>query len=248
MATSRDVAIVRGCTLNDQVSRNDSAGRAQGRAAVLGSRKLHIVHHVVKWLSDSANLIALASIVVACAAAVYARSSAQSAKRAYNLALEQNARRDPRLTLYQSDALSLNSLGSVKVAISVTIANPTDIDNSVARAELAVSYHRSDGRTTVINIPAATDSAELLPGVSDIFCHTINVPSHQVVAGWFVFELPKMILHDCTIDSYSLSVEDSHQRSTALPNLLVRESFASGGIAHSDVQEEESTTNNRTPG
>ena len=108
----------------------------------------------IHWFSSSSNSIALASLTIALASVVYARNSAKISKRSYDLAELQDSRRDPRLKLYLSDAYSFTSGDHAVIAISITLSNPTDIDNSIARAELGVTYHRKGGQPVRMSSPS----------------------------------------------------------------------------------------------
>jgi hypothetical protein len=177
------------------------------------------------WFTSSANLISLGSILIALASAVYARSSVKVAKRSYELAAVQDARRDPKLSLYLADSYALISKENVAIAISVTVSNPSDIDNSVKRAELCVAYHRQDEKSIVMKIPSTSTAPHSLADVSGVLDPPVSLLSHQSVAGLLIFEPPAMILRGSVIDEYSLHITDSHEMTVSLANITVRESF-----------------------
>jgi hypothetical protein len=188
---------------------------------------LHTAHHLIDWFKNSSNVIALASAVVAGASGLYAGSSAKSARKTYRLTLAQDARRDPNLIVYLSDARILTSHKGTKAEVSITITNPTDIDNSVTRAELQVTYRRSGGPATKINITSSS-TVSILPSTEQAVLDVpVGVPSHQAIAGQLTFLLPAMILHDCAIDNYSLSLHDTHQKETKILNLFIGSSVGS---------------------
>ncbi len=180
-----------------------------------------------EWWKNPATLIALVSALVALASALFTASSARTAKNTYRLAAEQDARREPQLTPYLSDAHILSSGSRTEAAISITVTNRSDIDNSIARAELAVEYHRDNDRATTIKIPSNNDTSGL-PLTSDNLLYVPNdISSHQTIAGWLVFSMPEWLLRDCVIDNYSLSIYDSNEEVATLPDLLLRQSFDS---------------------
>lgn len=179
--------------------------------------------HPSEWYTNAALLIAIASAVLSLVSVVFTRSMARSAKKTYQLGIMQDARREPELTLYLVDAQSFRAGKRAEIAISVTASNPTDIDNSLVRAELGVEYHRSDQQAIVIKVPS-TEEHGTIPGFTPPKILSIPLPisAHQSAAGWLMFKLPE-ILSDGVIDRYFLLVEDSHQKTTTLANLFVRE-------------------------
>jgi hypothetical protein len=189
---------------------------------------MQAIQHHVNWFTSSSNLISLGSIAIAFASAVYARSMAKISKRSLELAEQQDSRREPKLSLYLSDAYALISNDSTVIAVSITVTNPTDIDNSIARAELSITYHRKEGQAIRMSIPPTRGDPERTYHVSNLLSPPVSIPSHQSVAGLLIFELPAIILADSNIvDEYTLSVEDSHEKTVTLDNLTVRESFES---------------------
>jgi hypothetical protein len=179
--------------------------------------------HPAEWYTNAALLISISSAVLSLVAAFYTRSMAQSTKKAYQLAARQDARREPELALYLVDAQSFRSGERIEVAVSVTASNPTDIDNSLVRAELGIEYHRSDRQAIVLKI-APTEESSTIPGFTPQKTLSIPLPisAHQSAAGWLIFKLPPL-LSGSVIDHYFLLVEDSHQKTTTLANLFIRE-------------------------
>lgn len=180
----------------------------------------------MEWWKNPVTLIALASALVALASAAYAASSARTAKKAYRLTLKQDAQRKPLLIPYLSSAHILTSRTKIEVAISITVANPSDIDNSIAQAELVVEYSKGSNRTTTIRIPPDNHTSAFSLGSDSLLCIPKSIPSHQTIAGWLVFSIPDWVRQTYDIDSYSLSIYDSHQKITTLSNLLVLESYS----------------------
>jgi len=191
-----------------------------------------------EWWKDPATLIALAAAIIALASAVYSASSARTAKKAYRLAAEQDARRNPQLIPYLSDAYIVISDTKTETAVSVTLANRSDIDNSIARAELVVEYHRDDNRITTLRIPPTEDISGLPLKSENLLDIPRAIPSHQTVVGWLVFSIPKWILQDTVIDSYALSIYDSYEKTATLSNLMFRQSF-SYSKEHKDDERQE---------
>jgi hypothetical protein len=177
------------------------------------------------WFKSSSNLIALGSVIFAFAAAAYARSMAVSAKKSYDLARSQEARREPKLSLHLADAYGFRSADRTIIAVSINVFNRTDIDNSVARAELAITYHRDKGHAVRMNVAALPEIPRELDVTTKPISLPIGVPSHQSIAGLLLFELPAQLLKGSILDDYTLSVLDSHEKVAELTNLMVREVF-----------------------
>jgi hypothetical protein len=111
------------------------------------------------------------------------------------------------------------------VAIAITISNPTDIDNSIARAELIVTYHKQEGESIRLSVASTTSSAAKISGAGDFLDPPVAVPSHQTVAGVLLFEPSDIILDNGAIDDYSLAIMDSHGESITMTVLIIRETF-----------------------
>jgi hypothetical protein len=176
---------------------------------------------------NPATFIALASAIVALASAVYTASYARTAKKTYRLMVEQDARRNPHLIPYLSDAYIHTSKTGAEAAISITVTNPSDIDNSIARIELLIKYRRDKDRGTVIKIPPSDHVTGLPLKSENLLQIPRGISSHQIVAGWLAFIVPEWITHGSLIDSYSLSIYDSHGEIATLTDLTLRQSFES---------------------
>lgn len=204
---------------------SSNRGKVDHIPSVVGEA-LRTVQHHIDWFTNIPTLIALGSALVALVSALYTVSMAKSARKAYELAARQDSRREPRLAVYLSDAQSLKPADRFEIAISITVANPTDIDNSVTRAELGVTYHRLDGRPITARLSPSADSDTRTLAMQRTLDIPASISSHQSMAGWLRFELPDMLVVDCVIDNYSLLLEDSHQRSTTIDSLFVREGLS----------------------
>jgi hypothetical protein len=180
----------------------------------------------IHWFSSSANSIAFASLAIAFVSAVYARRSAKISKRSLDLAELQDSRHAPKVNLYLSDAYSFTSEDHSVIVISITLTNPTDVDNSIIRAELGVSYHRMGGQSIKMKIASLPATSTALTTIADTLNAPITVPSHQSIAGLLVFEPPSMILKESVVDEYSLILSDSHDKALTRPDITVRESFS----------------------
>jgi|SRR5450756_888157 len=188
---------------------------------------MHSILHHADWFKSSSNLISLGSVIFALLAAAYARSSAISAKRSYKLSATQDSRRTPTLSLYLADCYSYVSQDHIVVAIAITISNPTDIDNSIARAELVVTYHKQEGQSVRLNVTSTTTASAQISGVRKSLDPPAAVPSHQSIAGLLLFEPPAIILGNSVIDDYSLTIMDSHEEFVTMAGLTIRETFTS---------------------
>lgn len=186
---------------------------------------MHAILHHLDWFTSSSNLISLGSVIVALASAAYARNSAVSSKRSYELAALQDARRSPKFVLYLSDCYSRFLEDHTVIATSLTVSNPTDIDNSIVRAELVITYHKQEGQQIKMIIASTATVPDLISGVTNLLNTPAPVPSHQSTAGVLLFEPPAAILRNSVIDSYSLNILDSHETIATMADLTVREVF-----------------------
>jgi len=183
--------------------------------------------HGLQEAVSSLDIKAAANILSALAAWValfLSFSNARAAKSALALAREQDRRRQPKVIPYLADSYFLRTTNSRIFACSISITNPTDIDNSLVRTELEVSYDTPGGLEATVRIPAAPALVSQLGGYcGNVIAVPQPVEAHKAVAGWLLFELKHSLLSGGRPDAFSVVLEDSHGLETRLDPGLSRQ-------------------------
>jgi hypothetical protein len=173
-------------------------------------------------------LIALISLAIAFWSAKSARNSAKLSKRSHDLAELQDSRRSPKLTLRLSNAYWLAFENPRVIVMSITLSNPTDVDNSIASAELAVRYRMDDNQTVTARIAPLRAAPVSFANATEVLAPPVTVPSHQSVAGLLMFELSTAMHVDWLMNNhpYSLILLDGHDRTIEYPDIQVHDPFS----------------------
>jgi hypothetical protein len=173
------------------------------------------------WISGLALLVSICS-------AFFSWRSGRNSARALAISENQEKRRQPQLGIY----LVVNGFRRLVpkrqlFGFLVSISNPTDINNSVARAELKITYIMENEVSASCRIqhnPALEDDigSDTAPSAS-VFMLPLRVDAHQTASGWFVFALDNNVIGKGTVDSHSLILEDTHGVSTETDPIMVRQ-------------------------
>jgi hypothetical protein len=175
---------------------------------------------------DPTLLIALASVLIAGWSLLYSRRGVKTAQHAYELALEQDQRRKPRLDLYLADAWTWLSNGVTRqFALLVTVSNPTETNSSLTRAESCITLRAalSDHPSYIVRLPIDENTMPVQGKQGVVLAPGIVIPAHASVAGWLTFSLPSALREGRTVDAISVSLEDSHGLSIAIDGINPRE-------------------------
>jgi hypothetical protein len=167
------------------------------------------------------------ALVVSSLSAFFAWQAGQRAARALAISENQEKRRQPRLGIY----LVMNGLRRLVpkrqlFGFIVSVSNPTDIDNSVARAELKITYRMENGVSGVCRIQH-NSALEANVGsdakrAACVLSLPLRIDAHQTVSGWLLFALDDDVIGKATVDSHSLILEDTHGVSTETDPIMVR--------------------------
>lgn len=170
--------------------------------------------------------VAVASAVAAWVAALFAYLSARTSKRSFQLAELQETKRQPKLVPYLSGAyykpapLDKNTI----YAFSLSISNPSDIDNAIAFLELQVTYTIPEDTIMSLKVP---HDPRLSTNFSDNEHVHFTIPerigAHQTIAGWVFFKIDNTLITNFDINSYKLVVTDSHGIVSHLEPIIVSE-------------------------
>lgn len=162
------------------------------------------------WVTSPEAVFSFASAAAAWVAAIYAISSARTAKRQFRLTRKQEARRSISLIGNLGRSYYEAADDSHRYIFPLIVRNPSDMDNALVRAELWIGYSRNDGSNHVVKIPQ--DNRLVLaknePGES-----LLNLPvplgAREAVSGALGFTVPIGLLKECNVEDLTLKLEDS---------------------------------------
>lgn len=181
--------------------------------------------------------VAVSSAVAAWVAALFAYSTARTSKRSFQLTELQEKRRKPKLIPYLSSAYYKPApLNRYSVyAFSISVSNPSDIDNAIAFLELQVTYTIPEGTKMTLKVPHDPKLSTIFSDIEHVhFAIPESIGAHQTIAGWVFFKIDNTLITDFDIDSYKLVITDSHDISTHLEPIVVREFVDEKEMAKSD--------------
>ena len=179
------------------------------------------------WIPALALLVSLISVFLSW-------RSSRTARRALAISEGQEKRRQPQLGIYLANGYRQLISNGQLFAFLVSVTNPTDINNSIARAELQITYLLEKDVKTICRLqhnPAVGESASgVLREAPTIFSLPMRIDAHQTVSGWFLFALDNQVIGKGSVDSHRLIVEDTHGVSTCSDPITVREWMNEGKV------------------
>ena len=160
---------------------------------------------------DLSMIAAVISAVAAWVAVIFAYNGARTAKKSLDLSNQQETRRRPHFVPYMAEGYSRRTPDRRLYAVSLSLSNPTDSDNSIAKIELQVRYRTRDRIVMTIRLP---HDETLHEGFGRPNIQTFTVPfrvaAHDTTAGWVLFALPLSVIQDAEVDEYSVFLFDAH--------------------------------------
>lgn len=143
------------------------------------------------------------------------------------LAREQERRRLPRLvpSLIRAFYEDNIDVGTRTYAFLITITNPTDNNNAIAEADLAISYYLSSDRTEItakVRSSGVSDSKVVKNGQIAL-ATPASISAHSAISGWLIFQLPASLLAGTTIRSCRVILTDPHREEASFVPILVQE-------------------------
>jgi len=178
-------------------------------------------------LADPKVWISIISVVLATWSAFNSWRSRQIATRALAISESQEQRRRPQFGIYLANGFRRHLTNRQLFGFLISVSNPTDINNSIVKAELRVTYVL-DGEIKntcrVSHDPALAGTVSCSNvGTANVFSLPTRIDAHQTLAGWLVFALDHAIISERTIDSHTIILEDSHGVFSETEPLLVRD-------------------------
>ena len=181
--------------------------------------------HVDIFADPKTWISALALFVSGCSAFISWRSWKNSS-RALDISERQEKRRQPQLGIYLANGYRQQIPGRQLFGFLVSVSNPTDINNAIARAELQVVYLLANDAEVVCRVqhnPKLGEDTARDNSAATVFSMPFRVDAHQTVSGWFLFVLDDDVIREDTIDTHALILEDTHGISTKTDPITVRE-------------------------
>ena len=177
------------------------------------------------FLSDPKTLISALALVISGLSLLVSWRSGTRAARALAISEGQEERRQPRLGVYLVRGYRRLAPGRQVFGFLVSVTNPTDVPNSIARAELQVTYLLQDGIKAVCRISHNRDLAQKTGTTNEamIFTTPARIDAHQTLLGWFLFALDDTVIGQATVDAHNLVLEDTHGIPTDSEPIMVRE-------------------------
>lgn len=142
------------------------------------------------------------------------------------LAREQERRRLPRLVpslingYFQND----KSGGGRVYAFLVGVTNPTDSNNAIVEADLAITYLTAERLQMTIKVRANGELAlNFVKGQDTTLTIPASISAHNAISGWVRFHVPAPMLAGIDIESYRLIFSDPHGEKASVTPILVQE-------------------------
>jgi hypothetical protein len=168
------------------------------------------------------------SLFVAIAAVLISWRAYRIAGRSLEISERNELRRLPALTVYLAQAYQMELMHRAVFMFAVSIGNPTDIDNSVARIELRLAHISDDAKRNPIITRFDHDSTVFTAdppidlGSATVLQLPLRIDAHQTAAGWVIFGVPSASVDEMSLNSYSIVMQDTHGNSTAIEPIIIR--------------------------
>ena len=176
-------------------------------------------------LADPNTWIALGSLVVAIASAVASWFSYRNAAHALKISERQERSRNPQLRVYFANGYRRLTSNQQIFGMLTSISNPTDIDNSISRAELQVVCRIRDDMMVTFRIQHNPAIGQRPGPRSEDAAHIFSLPArigaHQTISGWLLFSLENSSIGDGTVDSHRIILFDTHDIETTTDQIMV---------------------------
>jgi hypothetical protein len=179
------------------------------------------------FLADPKVWISVLALLVSFFSALLSWRSGKNAARALAISENQERRRQPQLGLYLFNGYRRRVPNRQLFGFLVSVSNPTDINNSVALAELQITYLLENDVEAVCRLPHNPSLGENTPGegmpAATVFSLPVRIDAHQTVSGWFLFGLDNNLIGKGTITRHKLILGDTHGVPTITTVIGLRE-------------------------
>ncbi|HEX8646558.1 MAG TPA: hypothetical protein VF715_06630 [Thermoleophilaceae bacterium] len=176
---------------------------------------------VPDWVSYASIAVAALSLVCSVVLGVYNRAVA---KAALEISRRQEARRESRLDLYVNDTAQWRcSERDRLLGVNLQVANPTDRETSVTRAELHLTY-AIEGRLAAVKVLSSDQSPiELGSSGLEVLSLPLRLAANEARSGWFLFFIPQALIAGREVDRYDVVLRDLHEIEQSLQVTIFRE-------------------------
>jgi len=174
---------------------------------------------------DPKLLISVIALAVSCISALISWRSGRNAARALAISESQEKRRQPMFDIHVKNTYRLRIPEQQVFAFHVAVSNPTDINNSIARAELQIAYVLEGDVEVICRVPNQPELHQhQLPNaeLADAVLLPARIDAHQTLLGLLFFAVSDGVIGRGTIDSHKLILEDTHGVTTATEPIPAR--------------------------
>ena len=121
---------------------------------------------------------------------------------------------------YKSDKMT----GDQFYAFQLTVRNPSDSNNAISEADLAITYLTKDRIQMVAKIRAnELNSSSFVHGDYNLINVPISISANDTVSGWLQFHIPEVMLSGNEIESLQIILRDTHGDTTSVEPIVVPE-------------------------
>lgn len=146
--------------------------------------------------------------------------------RASRLAYRQEQRRKPNfsIALLNASVRTGNQEHPHIYAFNISVSNPSDIDNAIAKLELRLTYLTAAKVEMNIKVGCSdAENSQFLPGVRTALSVPTKVAAHDTASGWCYFPVPFKILENSQVEGYQIVLTDSHNIQSTIEPLIIQE-------------------------
>lgn len=177
-----------------------------------------MISSFIAWF-DLTKAIAIAGLCIALISSYFTWQNRR-------LAVEQEKRRAPHLlpSLVHGFFKNDESDGGRVYAFLLTVRNPSDSNNAISEADLAITYLTQDRVQLTVKLRANESKAvNFVKGQGEALTVPVSIPAHNTVSGWLHFHMPAPMLVGMEIEAYRLILTDTHRETTDVAPILVQE-------------------------
>jgi hypothetical protein len=175
----------------------------------------------------SANWMNVVGLAVGLIALIVSFCSFLVSLKAFRLSQKQDARKRPVLVpSILNGYLQFSETEKSRVyAFLLSISNPSDSNNALARAELHITYNTPTQALVIAQIPSSPTRGEAYAEFRDfsVLSTPTRLDAHQTLTGWMIFQVAEAILSGAVVDGYTIALFDSHQTQTNVEPIMVQE-------------------------
>jgi hypothetical protein len=147
-----------------------------------------------------------------------------TARESLTISKKNAAAREPKIIPEIQNAYT-STINNARVYIfSIALKNPADIDNTITKIELRITYKRKDGTIGNLLLPHDKNLISKLTTFSDHLPIVIpcNIQAHNAVEGTVLCKLPDAHIPEAALDTYKIYLHDAHEMETIITPTLIK--------------------------